>query len=248
MILVLSIILFLLLAFINKKRGVKAFISLYINFIFLTIAVGLIVLGFNPIIISLIFSFGTSAFILFFINGINKKTKIAYLSVIITLILMSAFIIFIGYRSNMHGFIIEHTDVLHAYSMNIQINYLYIFMAMMIMMLVGALTNTALDIATSVNEIIENTPDIGMKDLIKSANNIGSDIIGTTINTLLFVFISIFIGFYFFYSQFLGFAYLINHKMFMQEISYFIIVVIGSILIIPIVIYIQSFLYLKRKE
>jgi len=246
MILVLSLILFLLLVTINKKRGFKAFCSLYINLFFIILVVNLITWGLNPIIAALIFSLGTSAFILFFINGVNKKTKIAYLSVVSVILMMSLFIIFFVIDSNMYGFVRQHASFLFAFSQNISINYVHVTIAVQIMLLTAAITNTALDISTALNEVCEKNPQIKPKELIKSAKNIASDVLGTMINTLFFIFIADFMGFIFFYNR-LGFAYWINHKLLIQGVSSLLLVAIGCILIIPLVIIIQSHVFTKKK-
>lgn len=246
MIWVLSIILFILLASINKWRGIKSFFSLYINFFFVIVAVLLICWGFNPIVIALLFSIGTSAFVLFFINGLNLKTKIAFLSVIIVILLTSLLIIFIGYKGNIHGFVLEHEEILYVYSHNIHINYRQVAVAVIIISLTGAITDTALDITTSLNEVHENNRHLSFLELIKSGKNIGSDLLGTMTNTLFFVFIGEFMGFFILYSSH-SFATIINNKLFIQEISKLLIGSLGCVLIIPITIFIQSYLYKNNK-
>ena len=69
---ILTAILFVLMALINRKRGIKAFVSLVVNFFLIVAAVWLITKGVNAILVALVFSLGASAFILFFINGIKS--------------------------------------------------------------------------------------------------------------------------------------------------------------------------------
>ena len=52
-------ILFVLLAIINRGRGVKAFLSLFVNFFMIVAAVWLITKGWNAILIAFIFSMVT---------------------------------------------------------------------------------------------------------------------------------------------------------------------------------------------
>ena len=64
---ILLIILFLLMIYIDKKRGLKLFVSLIINFLVLLLIFYLTALGLNPVICSLIGCLLVSIIILFFV-------------------------------------------------------------------------------------------------------------------------------------------------------------------------------------
>lgn len=51
----------------------------------------------------------------------------------------------------------------------------------------GAVMDVAVSIASSINEIYENNSKIEFRNLFIAAMNIGNDIIGTMINTLVLV-------------------------------------------------------------
>ena len=242
MFLVLSIILFSLLALIGKKRGVKTFCTLYLNYFFIIVAITLICWGANPVVIGLIFSLGTSAFILFFLNGINVKTKVAYIATIMVLLLVTTLIIFVVYHGKLHGFTIETGEVIFVFNTSIRINYIYVTIAVVLMGLTGAITDTALDIATSLNEVYENNRSLSFQELLKSGKNIGGDILGTMFNTLFFVFIGEFMGFFLlFYGS--NLASIVNHKLFAMEMTQLLLGSLGCTLIIPITVLIQAWAY-----
>ena len=79
--LVLVIILFLLMIYIDKKRGIKLFLSIIFNFLILMIIFYLIALGINPIICSLIGCLIISYIILYFVNEKNNKTISSMLNI-----------------------------------------------------------------------------------------------------------------------------------------------------------------------
>ncbi|MCL2774034.1 MAG: YibE/F family protein [Oscillospiraceae bacterium] len=248
MILVLLIILFLLLAIFNKERGVKAFVSLFINFILIIIAIVLICWGVDPVILAFLFSLGTSAFILFYINGFNIKTKVSYISVVLVFIVVSALIVLIGFNSNISGFDALYRDnVFFVCPIDININYTHVAVAVVIMSLTGAITDIALDITTSLNEVYENNKHLSFTELIKSGHRIGSDVLGTMINTLFFVFIGEIMSFIILYSS-QGLATIVNHKLFLQGLSKLLIGDLGCVLIIPITVFIQSYIYIKHRK
>ena len=80
---ILLLILFLLMIYIDKKRGIKLFISLIINFLILLVLFYFISFGLNPIICSLIACFIISYIILYFVNGENIKTESSLKSIFI---------------------------------------------------------------------------------------------------------------------------------------------------------------------
>ena len=90
--LVLAIILLLLMISIDKERGLKLFLSLILNFIILIITFSLISLGFHSIICSLIGCILVSLVVLFFVNGVNIKTKSSFYSIVIVLLFLLIFI------------------------------------------------------------------------------------------------------------------------------------------------------------
>jgi len=247
MILALSVILFLLLAIFNRERGLKAFLSLFLNFFGVIIIVFLICLGFDPIILAFVFSLGASAFILFYINGISVKTKISYFSVIFVLALTSALIMFIGYRGSMNGFDALYKDEIFFVSpIEINVDYTHVAIAVVLMSFTGAITDIALDITTSLNEIYVNNSRLSFTELIISGWNIGTDVLGTMINTLFFVFIGEFMSFFILYYP-KGFGVIVNHKLFLQEISKLLIGNLGCMLIIPVTVLTQSYIYTARR-
>lgn len=245
-ILILSTILFLLLAIINKKRGIKAFFSLFVNFIIVVLAVKLICAGLNPIITAFVFSLGASAFILFFINGVNSKTKIAYLAIVVVLLVITALIIFIGYQGRINGFGLKFNDIFYLYSPDIPIRFVDVAITVILVSLTGAITDTALDISTSLHEVYENNRGLSFMEMVKSGQNMGSDILGTMVNTLFFVFAGEFMAFLIVYTNYhQSFAVIINDQLFLQEIGQLLIGNLGCILIIPATIFLQSYIYTK---
>ena len=248
-VIVLAIILLLLLTVINGKRGIKAFFSLFANYLLVVCAAVLMCKGFSPVLMALIFSFAASAFILFFINGINSKTVIAYISIVCVLILVSVLIIGFGYHNRLNGFGGNLNDTLYLYSPNIPVDFSAVAVAVILISLTGAITDTALDISTSLHEVYMNNKNSTFVDLVKSGNNMGADIMGTMVNTLFFVFLGELTAFVIAYGRYhFGFSVMINDSLFFQEIAQLFIGNIGCILVIPATIFLQSYLYTAKKK
>ena len=247
MILTLSIILFILMTVIGKKRGLKAFITLYLNYFAFIMGLILILFGLNPIIVALTISLLVSITILFVLNGYNEKTRAALISVIITLLIMAFIIYLFGYHSNINGFAIEEAEELGLYSMNINMNMTNICIAVILMGLIGSITDTAIAIASPIYEIHANNKKIAPKELFKSGMNIGKDILGTTINTLFFAFISTFMGFYIWYQN-ISPLHLVNYKGFASEFIRIMCSGLGCVIIIPIAALISTLIITKKRS
>ena len=82
MVKVLSLILLVLLLLVGKTRGLKTYFSIYLNLALIFILVIITGWGFNPIIPTFIICILISLIVLFVLNGYNKKTLSAFLTVI----------------------------------------------------------------------------------------------------------------------------------------------------------------------
>jgi len=247
MIIALSVILFVLLAAISKWKGVVAFLSLYINYILIVVAVILICLFANPVVMALLLSLGASALILFFINGVNTKTKVAYVSIIVVLAITAFLISWVGNSSDIGGFDAQYEeDVFFMCPTNIYINFTQVAIALILISFTGAITDIALDITTALNEVHENNKEMSFAGLARSGLRIASDVLGTMINTLFFVFVAEFMGFFILYYNH-GFAEIINSNLFLQALSKLLIGNLGCVLIVPVTILIQSYIFTHRR-
>ena len=247
MILTLSAILFVLLAIIGREKGVKTFCSAYANFFMIILSAILIVMGANPVAVGLIFSVLFSLITLFGVNGCNRKTEASFFSVLIVLLLTGLFIGWIGMKSNLSGFPAEYSEEIAETgitSSNVHINYFDVFVTVILMGLIGSITDAALDAATTVNEIYQNNKNMPVRELVLSGFNIGGDILGTMVNTLFFAFWGTFMG-YFIWHQGESIMKVLNGKAFAFEYIRIAFSGLGCILVIPISCIITTILLKK---
>lgn len=237
MILILGIILFLLMVIVSDERGITSAFTLIGNMIILIIYVYLVMAGINVYVMTLICTVGFTALTLFAQNGVNKKTVSAFISVVSVMLILMCVCIFIIYNGKLGGF--SELDMYEedaAFLNNeININSYELMTAVVLFGLLGAIMDTALSIATAQFEVYQNNNELTNKELIKSGWNIGKDILGTTVNTLLFACLgeSLFLMLLFFRYDY-SFVDLINSKAFVQELLIIAISNIGCILVIPL--------------
>lgn len=239
MILLLSVILFLLLYFVGKKRGIKSFFLFYTSFILIAIYMLLMKWGLNALITAFIICIVVVLFNLFGLNGVNVKTKSSFISVVLVLFVMLILILLVSYKSNIQGFTTDEIESIGGFSYEINYSMTYVFMGIYLVSVIGTMIDTSISISSALNEVYENNPKLSSNELYKSGMNVGKDIMCTTINTLYFAMISFFIG-YFLWHQNESLELMLNFKTFTQEIIKLLICIIGSIVIIPVTSYIFS--------
>ena len=247
MILTLSAILFVLIAIIGRGKGVKTFCSAYANFFMVILSAILIMMGVNPIAVGLVFSVLFSMITLFWVNGCNHKTVASFFSVLIVLILTGIFIWWIGMKSNIAGFPTEYSEEIaeaDITSSNVQINFFDVFVTVIMMGLIGSITDAALDAATTANEIYQNNKSMPVWELIISGLNVGGDILGTMVNTLFFAFWGTFMG-YFVWHHGESMTKVLNGKAFAFEYIRIAFSGLGCILVIPVSCIITTILLKK---
>lgn len=239
MIKILSLILFILLLLIGKKQGLKTFLCFYMSYFLIIIYIVFMGYGFNAIIVSLIICIIESLISLFLLNGYNIKTKSSFISVNIMLIIMFILIFLIGKRANIQGFSYESIESIGIFDFDINYNMTDVIIGMYLVCTIGTIIDTSISISSSVNEIYENNKKLSKNELFDSGMSIGRDILATTINTLYFALIASFIAF-FVWHRMEPIEYIINYKVFAQEVIELLLCFIASILIIPITSYICS--------
>ena len=238
---ILIILLFLLMIYIDIKRGIKLFLSILFNFIILMIIFYLIAFGLNPIICSLIGCFIISYIILYYVNERNIKTESSLKSVIIVLIILSFLIFFVTKISRIAGFGYESYEEINMFSYDVKIDFTNIAISMILISLIGATVDSSIAISSALYEVYDNNKNLSKKDLFLSGMNIGKDILCTTNNTLMFAFLGEFMTLLiWFYKGDYSFLEIVNAKTFVSEMIKILFSAVGCIIVIPITAYITT--------
>lgn len=238
---ILIILLFLLMIYIDIKRGIKLFLSILFNFIILMIIFYLIAIGLNPIICSLIGCFIISYIILYYVNERNIKTESSLKSVITVLIILSFLIFFVTKISRIAGFGYESYEEINMFSYDVKIDFTNIAISMILISLIGATVDSSIAISSALYEVYDNNKNLSRKDLFLSGMNIGKDILCTTNNTLMFAFLGEFMTLLiWFYKGDYSFLEIVNAKTFVSEMIKILFSAVGCIIVIPITAYITT--------
>ena len=183
-------IFFILLLLIGKKKGLTSIISIIstIALIFFML-LPMILSGFCPIASAVLTGILSTVITIYLVGGLNSKSSSAIIGTSISLIFAGALSMLAIYFAHLTGFAGEENMFL--YTARPDLSFTGILSASMIISALGALMDTAVSIASTVNEIFETDKSLSVKQLFKSGMNVGRDIIGTMSNTLILVYLGI---------------------------------------------------------
>lgn len=231
-----------LVVIVGGIQGVTSIISLLINII---ISIGMLYVKQQypavPLFIIAFISVMLSAIItLLLVSGRNKKTFIAILSTIASLIVTAAIIQFAIWLTGGKGIRYETITFLTVSPKSI-------FMASIIIGTLGAIMDITITLTSALYEIKRNNPHATFSTLVKSGRNISDDILAPMSNILLFAYLTGAIP--------MIVLYLRNYSPIIQsfqlhwsiEITRFLASCIGIILTIPVTIFIASYVLSKEK-
>ena len=121
------------------------------------------------------------------------------------------------------------------YNMNLDISMPKVATAVIVLSTLGAVIDMALTVTTSVYEVKCHKPDIKMNKLVQSGMKIGKDVIGTTVNTLLFAYLGeSMILFAYLRMQKQSLGILLNSRLLFQNCIFMIFGALSCVLVIPI--------------
>ena len=246
----LAVILFLLMILIGGRKGARSFWALFFNFGVLLIAI-LIMTNPNadPIFITLIACTVISCINLFYINEVNTTTKTAFISSMITIVVLLLFIVIVTEQAMIQGFGEEEIEELSAYSLYIGVDFIEIGASVIIMSTIGAITDAAIAISSPMREAFHHKPSISRKELFTFGMGIGKDILGTSTNTLFFAFFGAYMALLIWFKDLsYSIGEVFNSKIFSAEMITIFCAGTGVALVIPITAWITAYFLIKTRD
>ena len=146
----------------------------------------LILNGFCPIASAILVGALSTIITIYLVGGFNSKSTSAIIGTMLSLIFAGALSMLAIFMAHLTGFAGEETIFL--YGIRPDLNFQGILSAAMIIAALGALMDTSVSIASTINEIHETDNSLGVMKLFQSGMNVGRDVIGTMSNTLILVY------------------------------------------------------------
>lgn len=236
MIVFLTFIFISLTLLVGGDRTAKSLITLTLNGAMLLLDIFLISRGFHPILTTAAACILISVFTLFYQNEVNVKTRLAFFSVMAVVLLLCGIIYYIVSASAIQGFPVDQLGIRdsNGYSRNIDRSMTYIQIAVILMVFIGAVIDTAITVSSAMYEVFSASKNMSRLSLFHSGMSIGRNILSSTINTLFFIYIAEYLTLFIQFADSSSLSQMINSKEFCQEFISIAFSGIGCVLIIPI--------------
>ena len=234
---VLLMILLFLLGIIGDERGVASMFTFLGNIVVFFVSLIAIFRTGNVYAVTFVAIMGFLLLTLFAQNGFNKKTISAFSAIIVILSIVGIFSVILIKASSMAGFgdMYIYDEEVAFLENKIGISAQSLLVASILIGILGAITDTALSVSSTMYEVYKHNPALDAGELNRSGKHVGWDILGTTFSTLVFAEIGqgFFIWLIFAKNKY-TFISLINSKSFLQKTFLIIMASLGSLLIIPL--------------
>jgi len=187
-IIVLGILFFIALVAFARLKGFNAIISLgFVCIAIFTVLIPAILSGMDIYAASIIISVYAIVSTLFIVIGFNKKAICAIIGCLGGVILAAGLMFIMDGIMGLTGFA-DH-DTLYLLDLPFVINLRGILFAGVIIGSTGAIMDVAMSISSSLWEVHEARTKSSFKDIFKSGVEIGKDVLGTMLNTLILAYI-----------------------------------------------------------
>ncbi|ANZ61304.1 hypothetical protein AYR62_09585 [Secundilactobacillus paracollinoides] len=231
----LGLVLLISMVLVSGMQGLQAFLSLLFNFGALFFAIVLMAFHLNPIVVTLVTSVIVLAMTIFLGGSDDYSTEVAFYASLIVLVVLVLVIVPVEHWAQIQGFGQEDSEDLEGMSNVLGINYLQVAMSTAILSTLGAIAEAAIAISAGLAEILEQHPQIELKNLQGAGLRIGKQIIGTTFNTLFFGFFGGFLAlFIWFASVHYSLGEILNDRIFVGQILMVLFSMVSVIATIPL--------------
>jgi uncharacterized membrane protein len=234
---------------IGKKQGLASIGGMLFSFfVIFTFVLPQISSGNNPITVAIIASFFMIPVTFYLSHGLNKKTTIAMIATLMTLIITGLLASFFIEASNLTGFASDEAAFVEA-AMPGFINMQGLLLAGIIIGVLGILDDITISQAAIVYQLHETAPHLSVRTLYTKAMNIGRDHIAAVVNTLILVYTGAALPLLIlFVHNPRPFSEVINYEMIAEEIVRTLVASIGLIMAVPITTILAAYIAKKYKE
>ncbi len=246
--LMILLVLFLgVVIFVGRKKGLFSFLAMLLSFLIIgQMVVPQILLGNNPILISLFAAFIIIPVTFYVSHGLSRKTSIAVLSTFLSLFITGLLALFFVWLSKLTGFAAEEATFLSVLDGNLNMKSL--LLAGIIIGAMGVLDDITISQASIVAKLRKANPSYTKWHLFQDSMDIGRDHIASLVNTLVLVYAGAALPLFVLFSssQFGTFSDVLNMEIVATEIVRTLVSSIGIVSAVPITTFLAvQFLHSK---
>lgn len=226
---------------IGRDGTAKALIGILGNIIVITVLIFSIWMGVNEWLAIAVSCVLMTAISLFYQSENKRKNWIVAMSVLVMIIVLAAFSYIIIEAANLQGFPTGQVSIRPAngYKAEVGIDFFVLQMGVVLIMLEGAMVDTAISVVSSMEEIVRHS-HLRPSELFESGMAVGRGILSSTINTLFFIFLGQNLVFFIFFRNEFTVESMLNSKILSQELISMLISAIGCVSIIPVAAFLSS--------
>lgn len=178
----------LALVVVGRRKGVITVLTLIVTlFAVWQVLLPLLLRGYSPIPVTVLVAAVITIITLLAIGGLQRKTFAAAIGTVGGVLVAGTLAYLVGGAANLTGFSSEDAQMLLYLETSIDVRGL--LFAGIIIGALGAVMDVAMSISASSHEVYCVNPAICMRDQIKSAMNVGRDVMGTMANTLILAYV-----------------------------------------------------------
>lgn len=170
---------------IARVKGIKAIVTLALmGFVILRWLLPLVLQGHNPLLLTVFFTSLITVATLLIVSGINTKTAAAMVGTIGGVLTAGLVAWIFGNATQLTGFS-EEAQMLYFADLDFNIDIRGLLFSGIIIGSLGAVMDVAMSISSAVAEVKRASPLLTFKGLYQSGFNVGKDVLGTMVNTLI---------------------------------------------------------------
>lgn len=236
---------------VGKMKGLKSLIVLVLTFfIILKFIVPQILQGRDPLVIAIVGALMMLILSIYIIEGYNRKSSIAIISILITLVITGILSILFTNLARINGYVSEDVMLLVGMTGSI-INLKGLFLAGIIIGTLGVLDDVVVAQVSLVEEFKKMDSTLSASKLYFKSMRVGVSHLSSMVNTLFLAYagvaLPLFILFTLRSSEIAGQGQIINNEMISTEIIRTLVGSIGLMLAVPISTILAS-KFLKNKK
>lgn len=227
---------------IAGKKGITAILSIVVSLLFFYfLFLKMIIAGYSPLLSCLLFVLIVTLITIPLIHGFNKKSLSAILAIFIGYV-FSIIISFLFASLVQLGNTPDEDFRIMAINYP-QIDFSGVLIASLFIGAIGALIDTAISISSAIFEALKEHSKYNFREVYDIGMNIGKDILGSMINTLLFAYLASSLPFLIIISLSKGNSLmeLINYDFISLELTRTFIGAISLVFLIPITASISAY-------
>ncbi|MGL4653644.1 YibE/F family protein [Cetobacterium sp.] len=174
---------------LGKMKGVKSLLALaFTGSVIIYVLLPLLFKGVDPISTSILLSSIIIVISFLLIGGYDRKTYSAIIGTICGITIAGLISFSFGKIMKLSGLNLSEGQQLLYITRDFRLQIEGLLFVSILIASLGAVMDVAMSISSAVNEIYQHKNNLTGKELFKSAMEIGKDIVGTMINTLILAF------------------------------------------------------------